>query len=55
MNSVDEFKKRINELKIWEYIEIKTCLIRLEPKDKWKVGVIRIQLLNSGTTSNMPC
>jgi hypothetical protein len=32
MNSAaDEFRKRINELKIWEYEEIKTCLIRLEP------------------------
>jgi hypothetical protein len=48
LSKVDEFKKRINELKIWEYIEIKTCLIRLEPTDKWKVGLIRIQLLNYG-------
>ncbi|MFZ0512663.1 MAG: hypothetical protein WAM14_13735, partial [Candidatus Nitrosopolaris sp.] len=49
MNSAtDDFRKRINELKIWESVEIKTCLIRLEPKDQWKVGVIRVQLLNSG-------
>jgi hypothetical protein len=50
MNSATEdFRKRINEFKIWEYIEKnKTCLIRLEPKDRWKVGVIRVQLLNSG-------
>lgn len=48
VSKIDELKTRINELKIWKYIEIKTCLIRLEPTDKWKVGLIRIQLLNYG-------
>jgi hypothetical protein len=47
-SKADEFRKRIDELKNWKHVEIKTCLIRLAPTDQWKVGFIRLHLLNYG-------
>lgn len=45
-NSLTQFIDKINDIRIWGSYEVKACLLRGRATDSWKIGAIRIQLLD---------
>jgi hypothetical protein len=47
----NEFLSKVSEEKLWQYMELKACLLN-DSRDRWKVAFLNLQLSNDSTVSN---